>query len=192
LGTVLENFGLYMVYNAHSGEPFTRRATTGQGDALEDIGTSRLPWVHSGDIRVTKGIDILGDLGFEVFATVENFLDVNNIIAVNSGSGETDVSGIERRLSASPTIPEQYRTDGSAAADFPVAVSSLAPEFRSRFARQDDNGDGVISLAEAQENFFEALVASGSEASFIGIGEGDSPFHYGAPRLFRFGAEIRW
>ncbi len=192
VGTLLENFGLYMVYNAHSGEPFTRRARTGQGEALEDIGTSRLPWVHSGDIRVTKGIDILGDLGFEVFATVENFLDVKNIINVNSGSGEPDVSGIERRLSASPTIPEIYRTDGSAAADYPVAVSALAPEFRARFAKQDDDGDGVISLAEAQENLYEALVASGSEASFIGIGVGDSPFNYGTPRLIRFGAEIRW
>ncbi len=192
LGTVLENFGLYLVYNAHSGEPYTRRATTGQGEPLEDIGRSRLPWVHSGDLRVTKGLNILGDFGFEVFATVENFLDVNNVIGVNSGSGDPASSGIERRLSLSPSIPAEFRADGSGATSFPVAVSSLTANFRNRFAKQDANGDGVITLAEAQENLYQALIASGSEASFIGIGVGDSPFHYGTPRLIRFGAEIRF
>jgi len=191
-GTLLQDFGLFVVYNAHSGEPWTRRAITGQGEPLEDIGGSRLPWVHSGDLRVTKGIDLLGDFGFEVFATVENFLDINNIVAVNVGSGDPVGSGIEFEASRNPQIPVQFRTDGSDAAAFPVAVASLDEDFRARFARQDRNGDGTITLEEAQQTLFEALIASGDEADFRSIGEGDSPFHYGTPRLFRFGAEIRF
>jgi hypothetical protein len=181
-----------MVYNAHSGEPFTRRSTIGQGEPLEDIGGSRLPWVHTGDIRVTKGFDVLGDLGFEVFATVENFLNVANVILVNAGSGEPDVTGFERGLSLTPLIPATYRTDGSQASDFPVQLGSLTAEFRDRFARQDGNGDGTITLEEARANLFNALVASGSGADFT-IGDvGDAPFNYGTPRLVRFGAEIRF
>jgi hypothetical protein len=192
LGTALQDFGLYVVYNAHSGEPWTRRATTGQGEPLEDIGGSRLPWVHSGDLRVTKGIDILGNLGFEVFATVENFLDTKNVVIVNEGTGDPVGSGIEFLASRNPNIPTQFRLDDSSADAFPVALTALSEDFRDRFARQDRDGNGTITLEEAQQNLFEALVASGDEADFRNIGNGDSVFHYGAPRLFRFGAEIRF
>jgi hypothetical protein len=192
LGTALQDFGVFVVYNAHSGEPWTRRSVIGQGEPLEDIGGSRLPWVHSGDLRLTKGIDILGDLGFEVFATVENFLDIQNVVAVNQGSGEPDVTGFETSLALSPNIPVQYRLDGSGPGDFPIAVTSLSEDFRARFAKNDLDGDGIITLAEARENLFNALIASGSGADFT-IGDvGDSPFNYGTPRLFRFGAEIRF
>jgi hypothetical protein len=191
-GILLQDFGVFVVYNAHSGEPWTRRSVTGQGEPLEDIGGSRLPWVHSGDLRVTKGIDILGDFGFEVFATVENFLDVENVVRVNAGSGEPDITGFEDQLSVTPNIPVIYRTDGSGPGDFPVAVTSLTEDFRDRFARNDLNGDGIITLAEAQENLLNALVASGSGADFT-IGDvGDSPYNYGTPRLFRFGVEVRF
>jgi len=74
----------------------------------------------------------------------------------------------------------------------PTAVSSLTEDFRNRISRQDLDGDGIITLAEAQENLFRALIASGAGASFVGVGTGDSPFNYGTPRLFRFGAEIRF
>jgi hypothetical protein len=192
LGTVLQDFGLYVVYNAHSGEPWTRRNLTGQGEPLEDIGGSRLPWVHSGDLRATKGIDILGNLGFEVFATVENFLDTKNVVIVNEGTGDPVGSGIEFLASRNPNIPTQFRLDDSSADAFPVALTALSEDFRDRFARQDRDGNGTITLEEAQQNLFEALVASGDEADFRNIGNGDSVFHYGAPRLFRFGAEIRF
>jgi hypothetical protein len=191
-GRFLRDFGVYVVYNAHSGEPWTRLSTTGQGQPLEDIGGSRLPWVHSGNLRVTKGIDILGDFGFEVFATVQNFLDVENVVFVNGGSGEPDLTGIERSLSLSPQIPVQYRTDESGPGDYPVAVSTLTEDFRDRFAQNDLDGDGVITLAEAQENLFNALVASGSGSIFGNFGDGDSPYHYGEPRQIRFGAEVRF
>jgi hypothetical protein len=127
-----------------------------------------------------------------VFATVENFLNVKNVVNVNRGSGEPDVTGFERSLALSPQIGVQYRTDGSGPGDFPVSVASLTEDFRARFAKNDLDGDGIITLEEARENLFNALVASGSGADFT-IGDvGDSPFNYGAPRLFRFGAEIRF
>ena len=45
---------------------------------------------------------------------------------------------------------------------------------------------------QRDENLFNALIASGSGADFIIGDAGDSPFNYGTPRLFRFGAEIRF
>jgi hypothetical protein len=101
-------------------------------------------------------------------------------------------SGIEFVASRNPTIPTQFRTDGSASDAFPVALTALSADFRDRFARQDRDGNGTITLDEAQQNLFEALIASGDEADFRSIGNGDATFHYGTPRLFRFGAEIRF
>ncbi|HYO47136.1 MAG TPA: TonB-dependent receptor, partial [Gemmatimonadota bacterium] len=57
-GTVFKNFGAYLTYNAQSGTPFTRINPEGLGFPVEAFGASRLPWFHSGDIRVSKGFDV--------------------------------------------------------------------------------------------------------------------------------------
>ncbi len=191
-GTVLNDFGAYVVYNAHSGEPFTRRSTEGQGEPLEDFNTSRLPWFHQGDLRVIKGIDIGDAFDFEVFAQVLNFLDIENIVAVSPTTGRPDRTGFEDNLSRSPTITSGFRTADSNQ-DYPFVIATdILPEFQSRFARQDLNGDGTITLAEGQETLRQALIASGQGASFSLGSAGDSPFNYGEPRQWRFGAEIRF
>ncbi|HUP02137.1 MAG TPA: TonB-dependent receptor [Gemmatimonadota bacterium] len=191
VGTIFNDFGVYLVYNAHSGEPFTRRSLVGLFEPLEDINSSRLPWFHQGDVRVTKGLDLGGALDLELFAQVLNFLDTENVINVNPTTGRPDRTGLEDNLSRTPTITSGFRTADSRQ-DYPFVIATdIKPEFQSRFARQDLNGDGSISLAEAQETLRQALIASGSGATFS-AGTGDSPFNYGQPRQVRFGAEIRF
>ncbi|MGH7572496.1 MAG: TonB-dependent receptor [Gemmatimonadota bacterium] len=191
-GTVLSDFGAYLIYNAHSGEPFTRRTTEGQGEALEDINSSRLPWFHQGDLRFVKGFDVAGGLGFEVFASVINFLDIDNVVLVNPSSGRPDVSGFELEQSLTPVIPSDFLT-ADAPETFPFNLQTdIVADFRDEIALQDRNGDGIVSLQEAQLSLREAKQASGDGADFIAGNNGDSPFNYGEPRQYRFGVEIRF
>ena len=180
------------MYNANSGQPFTRRGTTGQGDALEDINSSRLGWFHQGDIRVVKGLPVSDAFDLEVFANVQNFLDVKNVIGVNASSGLPSASGFEEQLSQSPTIPGTFRTDGSAANSFPVSLDVIDPDFADEFAQQDLNGDGTITFEEAQTTLEQAIKSTGDGADFVAGNNGDSVYNYGEPRQWRFGAEIRF
>jgi hypothetical protein len=188
-GTILNDFGTYIVYNAHSGEPYTRESIEGRGEPLEDFNTSRLPWFHQGDIRVIKGVDIGDAFDFEVFAQVLNFLDIENVLAVSPTTGRPDRTGFEDILSQTPVIPSSFKLPG-APTGFPIDLDQLVPEFRDRFALQDLDGNGTIELAESRESLRQALIASGSGANFESAG--DLPFNYGEPRQVRFGAEIRF
>ncbi|MFN2383633.1 MAG: TonB-dependent receptor domain-containing protein [Gemmatimonadota bacterium] len=190
MGTVFNDFSVYVIYNARSGEPYTRRGLEGQSEALEDLGSSRLPWVHSGDIRVSKGFGFGEALHLDLFAFVQNFLDIQNVVGVNSTTGRPDRTGFETVLNQNPQISGDLRTDGSGATDFPLALTDIVEEFRDEFSRQDLDGNGTIELAEAQETLRNALIATGDGCSF-GCG-GDSVFNYGAPRQVRFGAELRF
>ncbi|HUP19884.1 MAG TPA: TonB-dependent receptor [Gemmatimonadota bacterium] len=200
LGTVFEDFSAFLVYNAQSGNPFTRRSTAGQGEALEDIGGSRLPWIHSGDIRVTRGFSLSDALHVDLFAVVENFLDIKNVINVNPTTGRPDRTGFEETLSRTPVISSRFAVEGGSTtfetravcpAAACVPLDQIIPEYRATFARQDLDGNGVIELAEAQEALRRALIASGSGGPNAGQ-TGDFPFNYGEPRQFRFGAELRF
>jgi hypothetical protein len=176
---VFNNFGAFLNYNAQSGTPFTRRSPEGQGFPIEDFGASRLPWFHSGDIRVSKGFDV-GGLDLGVFGLVQNFLNTQNVVAVNATTGLPDRDGLEFEDSRNPQIPGNFLVEG-AAAGFPLAVSDIVTEWQDEFSRQDLNGDGMITLEESQETFFRANVALSN-----------SVFNYGEPRQIRFGAEIRF
>jgi hypothetical protein len=208
LGTVLQNFGAYLVYNLQSGLPYTRRARTGQFDPVEDFGRSRLPWIHSGDVRLTKALGLADLFDFEVFAQVNNFLDVENVVGVNPTSGRPDVTGFEELLSASPRIPTELRLPGGRdllpvfkpgiEPDFEgawqVRVEDLTDEFRPLVGRQDIDGDGIITSEESRERLRQLIRAvgpGGTTQASAGL-SGNSPYNYGTPRQIRFGAEIRF
>jgi hypothetical protein len=192
-GQVFNNVGVFMVYNGHSGEPFTRRTTIGQAGPLEDVNSSRLPWVHQADIRFTKGFALGSGMDLEVFAGILNFLDIENVLVVNEATGQPDRSGLEERFAETPLIPVTDRTDGSGPSDFPVAISDLVEEFQDEYALQDANRDGSISFEEAQQALFNAKLSSGDGADFIVNGStGNSPLNYGTPRRYRFGVEFRF
>jgi hypothetical protein len=186
IGSILQDFGVYLVYNAHSGEPFTRVAIE-DGRPREDFNSSRLPWFHQGDVRVTKGFALGEALGIEAFLEVINVLDNVNVLRVNPTSGQPDVTGFEEGLSQTPTIPSEFKIEG-APDGYPIGLDQIMDEFRDEFARQDLDGDGVITLAEAQLRLRQALQATGSGS----FSNGDSPHNYGEPRQFRFGAELRF
>jgi len=206
VGSILKNFSLYAVYNAQSGLPYTRRSLGGQAEAVEDLGASRLPWLHSGDIRVTKGLDLGSALDVDLFASILNVLDIQNIVALNPTTGRPDLNGDEFQLSRNPVIPNTIAGDpvfvDGAVNAFPLAVSSFVPEFRDAFGKNDLNRDGTITLEEAQQNLFNALVASGATAvanagAAGSVGDnlasnGDHPYNYGEPRQWRFGVELRF
>jgi hypothetical protein len=192
MGTLLQDFGAYLIYNTHSGEPFTRRSSVGQGEPLEDLNTSRLPWFHQGDVRFVKGLDLGGALDLEVFASVINFLDIENVLLVNPSSGRPDVTGFEDAQSQTPVIPTDFLTD-DAPETFPFNVQTdIVEDFRDEVARQDRNGDGIVSLQEAQLSLREAKQVTGDGADFIAGNNGDSVFNYGEPRQYRFGVELRF
>ncbi|CAN5799274.1 hypothetical protein BH20GEM1_BH20GEM1_08140 [soil metagenome] len=179
-GTVFNNFGTFLTYNAQSGTPFTRTDPDGQGFPVEDFGASRLPWFHSGDIRVQKGFDIGDALDLSVFGLVQNFLNTKNIVAVNSITGLPNLGGTEFEDSRNPQIPANFLVEG-ATTGFPLAVTDVIEEWRDEFSLQDLDGDGTITLAESQETFFR-----GNKALF------NSALNYGEPRVIQFGAEIRF
>ncbi|HET6340689.1 MAG TPA: TonB-dependent receptor [Gemmatimonadota bacterium] len=191
-GKVLSNFGAYVVYNAHSGEPFTRVTTEGQGEPLEGIHSSRLPWFHQGDLRVTKAFDLSQAFGVEVFASVINFLDIDNVVRVNETTGRADRTGFEDERSQDPVIGNQFLVEGGDG-EYPFVLDQdILEEFRVEFGRQDLNGDGTITLEEGRESLRQSLIASGQAGNFQGAVFGDSPYNYGEPRQLRFGAELRF
>ncbi|MGH7587266.1 MAG: TonB-dependent receptor [Gemmatimonadota bacterium] len=191
-GRVFSNFGAYVIYNAHSGEPFTRVTTEGQGEPLEGIHSSRLPWFHQGDLRVTKAFDMSEGLGVEVFASVINFLDIENIVRINETTGRPDRTGFEDERSQDPVIGNQFQIEGGDG-EYPFDLDQdILEEFRVEFGRQDLNGDGTITLEEGRESLRQSLIASGQAGNFQGAVFGDSPYNYGEPRQVRFGAELRF
>ena len=176
-GTAIKNSGVFLTYNAQSGTPFTRIEE--QGFPVEDFNASRLPWIHWGDVRVTKGFAV-GGLDLNVFGLVENILNTRNVIAVNRRTGLPNIGGWEFVWSRNPIIPANFTADGTPAG-FPLALTDIDEEVRGEFSRQDLNGDGVITLEESQET---ALLGA--------IAQSNSPLNYGPPRQIRFGAEIRF
>jgi hypothetical protein len=84
-------------------------------------------------------------------------------------------------------IPSEFKIEG-APDGFPIGLDQIVLEFRDEFARQDLDGDGVITLAEAQLRLRQALQATGSGS----FSSGDSAYNYGEPRQIRFGAELRF
>ncbi|HET6637326.1 MAG TPA: TonB-dependent receptor, partial [Gemmatimonadota bacterium] len=129
LGTVFKNFGAFLTYNAQSGTPFTRTDPDGQGFPVEDFGASRLPWFHSGDIRLQKGFTIGDALDLSVFGLVQNFLNHENIVVVNTITGLPDVGGTEFEDSRNPQIPGNFLVEG-ATVGFPLEVSDILPEWQ--------------------------------------------------------------
>jgi hypothetical protein len=110
---------------------------------------------------------------------------------VSPTTGRPDRTGFEDNLSQMPVIPSSFKLPG-APTGFPIDLDQLVPEFRDRFALQDLDGNGTIELAESRESLRQALIASGSGATFSLGSTGDSPYNYGEPRQVRFGAEIRF
>ncbi len=196
-GAIFENFGVFLVYNAQSGQPFTRRSVNARGAALEALGSSRMPWIHSGDIRVTKGFNVGAGLDFSVFALVQNFLNVENVYFVHATTGRSDTNGFESF--GAPTVPDDFHVDG-ANATFPYQIEDIVEfddEFpgvpiRERIRNQDLNGDGTVTEAEAEAILREALRVSEQPSGPNPVVLGDDPFNYGPPRTWRFGAEIRF
>jgi len=206
LGQVLRNLQIWTVWNTQSGNPFTRRSTLGQGDPLEDFGESRMPWIHAGDIRVTKGFNLAEDLDLEGFVLIQNWLDIDNVVNVNTTTGLPNRTGFEDRLSRDPVLPNQLRlplsgqplpvfVEGApprSPGDFPVRLADVRENFRERISRQDLDGDGTITIDEARESLRQALIASG-ESGNVQVGtNGDSPFNYGSPREIRVGFQVRF
>jgi hypothetical protein len=129
---------------------------------------------------VQKGFDIGDALDLSVFGLVQNFLNHENIVAVNPITGLPDVGGTEFEDSRNPQIPANFLVEG-ASTGFPLEVSDVVPEWRDEFSLQDLNSDGTITLAESQETFFRGNRALNN-----------TPLNYGEPRQIRFGAEIRF
>ncbi|MGH7550376.1 MAG: hypothetical protein ACREK3_06415, partial [Gemmatimonadota bacterium] len=113
-------------------------------------------------------------------------------VRVNETTGRPDRTGFEEERSMDPRIADNFLTDASDG-DYPFDVNAeIVAEWRDEFGRQDLNGDGTITLAEGQESLRQANVASGQAGNFQGAVFGDSPYNYGEPRQFRFGAELRF
>lgn len=190
LGTVLQDFGAFVVYNAQSGQPYTRREAEPRGAPVEDFGSTRLPWIHSGDIRLTKGFSMGDGLDLSVFTVVQNFLDAENVLFVHEATGRPDVTGLERDDQAS--LPADWVVEDGTR-DFPFSVEdNILPGFQDDVSKWDLDRNGIVTRAEAEELLFEARRVAGECGRANLNCQGDNPFNYGEPRQIRFGAEIRF
>jgi outer membrane receptor protein involved in Fe transport len=195
-GAIFKDFGVSLVYNAQSGTPYTRRQADARGAPVEELGSSRMPWIHSGDVRVTKGFPIAAGLDVSVFMLVQNFLNIENEFFVHSTTGRSDANGFED--DDIPSVPE-FHVDG-ANATFPYEIEDIVEfddEFpgvpiRERIRNQDLNGDGTVTFEEAEAILLEARRVSEQPSGPNAVILGDDPLNYGPPRTWRFGAEFRF
>lgn len=156
-------------------------------EVLEDFNKSRLPWFHQGDPRLTRAFQLGKGFDVEVFTSVINFLDIENVAGINPTTGQPNVTGVENQLSQTPLIPGTFKLEG-APDGLPINVDQLVEEFRDEMARQDLDGDGTVTLEEAQTRLRQALQATGSGG--IGFRRLSVPLRRAAPVDLRSGDRL--
>lgn len=181
LGRILERTSADLVVQALSGTPYTR-VDPFRGTLLEPINASRNPWTVTGDLRVTRTLEVTDGVDLSLFGTIYNLLDRTNVRAVHPTTGRPDRSGLEDRAGPLPFPFGFVDDDGPRITDWPLPVDRVVPERVGQVRLWDLDGDGVVTEAETGELLRRAEIALGA----------DFPSLYGEPRLVRFGAEIRF
>lgn len=163
---IFKNTMLNLVFNAHSGEPYTPR--TLRGELAGDLNSKRLPWFHSTDMKLTKSIAIAGrKLNLEL--DVYNLFNVKNITNVYSTTGKPDDAGSLYGIS-----PQDFVYPESQASLYRVGGAKYDP-------RKDINGDGILTPEELYQSYCEYV----RDYMY-------SPFNFGAPRRIRIGFSINF
>lgn len=178
---LLRNTNISVTSTAGSGLPYTRSSTpgtSGRGAAsarfTELINSSRLPWTSNVDLRLTRGVTLMGSK-VALFADVRNLLDTRNQVNVYGYTG-------------SPTDPGDINSEalGAAGADRVIAEVTN-PVQKLQYQRQQDalklygiadDDDAVLSTQEQQLLRAMGYVHSQRIETF-----------FGTPRRMRFGFE---
>ncbi len=181
LGDALSNLRAAFVLTAQSGTPYTPT----DPDTRYPAGppnSARNPWTYNGNLRLVKGIPVGSDgASVDLFLLVNNVFVRSNVLGLHPTTGLVGLGGLEGVQAANPQVRRDFIQPG-ALASFPLAVSDILPQYQAAMSRQDLDGDGVITLMEAQTSLFRAIVGSGS----------DTPSFYGSPMTMRFGVEYRF
>ncbi len=120
---LLENFGINLLWNFHSGRPYTRRDY--RGNQVGEYNGARQPFYMRTDARINKDFDLFG-LHYSLFLEVENLFNTKRPLTVYARTGSPDYDGI-------PVTEGQF-TGGYESAEYKYG--------------QDFDGDGTLSNLE--------------------------------------------
>ncbi len=209
-GGPLRGLEVAALLRAVSGLPYTRLDPFGGtgvtalqtyfgfgGFPIEPRNSSRLPWTHFLDLRVTKSVNV-GALNVTGFADFRNALNITNVLDLYAETGDVENATFRaQRISAELGDLEREASDNNRL--LPNGDIDLIPNCASwtvtsgsngavvncvalqRVEARFGNGDGLYSRAEretALNTFFNALY-------------GPQTF-YGSGRSVRLGVELRW
>ncbi len=158
---ILGNVNISLIHRSQSGAPYTPRDL--RGNIVGDINSERLPWSHSTDLNVSKGINLFGktlELRFEGF----NIFNFKNIVGVYTATGLPDDNGVARTITVS-----QFGNN-----NILLGQTGYNP-------LRDINGDGVLTPEERYQSYLLAL------KDFLA-----TPANYSAPIQLRFGLAFRF
>jgi hypothetical protein len=97
-GRVLSKGGAFMRFRFASGLPYTKLQGTSEAKApfggwdvgayaVEDVNSSRMPWVKELDLRLTRGFR-LGGLEWTLYGDFRNVLNFTTIVQLYAGTGD--------------------------------------------------------------------------------------------------------
>jgi len=137
----LQNFGINVISEAHSGLPYTKRDF--RGNRVGTTNQYRKPWTYNTDLTINKGLNLWGK-EINVFVQIFNLFDRKNIINLYPATGRPDDDG--------------YRLD-------PEAIGAPGEtdlhEYWDWIKVKDTDEDGEISAEEqaaAYTNTYNAYV----------------------------------
>ena len=124
-GPVLEQLGASLLFNFHSGHPYTRTASPATGRlAVEPLNSSTTPWVFQIDMKVDKTVRVLDRLDVNLYIYVINVLDTKNIENVFPLTGSPSDDGYISDPSSGGKLVSQYGPSYAALYNASLAYSN--------------------------------------------------------------------
>ncbi len=114
IGSILQNGGIYATFSFASGLPYTLLANGGlgilgpgngfglSGVNLAPLNSSRMPWIKSVDLRLTRGVRVAGR-DVSVFADFHNLFNWKNLTAIFAETGDV-VNSLYQNNTVAPQI----------------------------------------------------------------------------------------
>ena len=187
--TWLQNFGLFGTFRFLSGLPYSPLAEAGSailtgpptafGNAGElrddEISTARTPWIKSFDLKVQKGVRLMG-WNAQIFLDARNVLDLENRTGIFLTTGDITDEFVFDQIVAS-----QRQTLGGGVEIDRMDLSSLASaggNIRNdvnlvalrRAEARFGNGDGIFTADEQDRAFRSAVNFTGGSQDLIAPG----------------------
>jgi len=90
----LENFEIYLIFRAQSGQPYTPRPNEEAEGIVVPKNSGRIGATTQLDLRISKWVHILGSMKFQMYLTIQNLFDNINPVHVWTTTGDPWDAGI--------------------------------------------------------------------------------------------------